>query len=66
MSSVGVVQDLKTKLISSLFKMKGGFWNSDGFRDSAKHSFVHETIRDLKLDFFAIIEMARENSQYLF
>jgi hypothetical protein len=34
--------------------MKGAFWNSDGFRDSAKHSLVRESIRDLKLDFFAI------------
>jgi hypothetical protein len=41
--------------------MKGGFWNSDGFRDTAKHCFVHETIRDLKLDFFAIIETGRDN-----
>jgi exonuclease III len=41
--------------------MKGGFWNSDGFRDTAKHSFVHETIKDLKLDFFAIIETGRDN-----
>jgi exonuclease III len=41
--------------------MKGAFWNSDGFRDSAKHSLVRESIRDLKLDFFAIFETGREN-----
>jgi hypothetical protein len=26
-----------------------------------KHSFVHETIRDLKLDLFAILETGRDN-----
>jgi hypothetical protein len=42
--------------------MKGAFWNSDGFRDPAKHSLVHENIRDLKLDFFfAILETGRDN-----
>ena len=61
MLCVVVVHALKTKITSKFFKMKGSFWNSDGFRDSAKHFFVHETIRDLKLDFFAIIETAREN-----
>jgi mannosylglycoprotein endo-beta-mannosidase len=41
--------------------MKGAFWNSGGFRDSAKHIFVSETIRDFKLDFFAISESGRDN-----
>jgi hypothetical protein len=41
--------------------MKGGFWNSGGFRDSAKHIFVNETIRDFKLDFLAISETGRDN-----
>jgi hypothetical protein len=41
--------------------MKGCFWNSDGFRDFANHSFVHETIREQKVDFLAIIETRRSN-----
>jgi hypothetical protein len=41
--------------------MKGSFWNSDGFKDTAKHSFVHESIREHKLNFFAIIETGRAN-----
>jgi exonuclease III len=41
--------------------MRGIFWNSGGFRDSAKHIFVNETIREHKLDFFAILESGRDN-----
>jgi hypothetical protein len=41
--------------------MKGGFWNSGGFRDTAKHLFVNETIREQKLDFFAILESGKDN-----
>jgi exonuclease III len=41
--------------------MKGCFWNSDGFRDIAKHRFVRETISEHKLDFFAILETGRDN-----
>jgi hypothetical protein len=40
--------------------MKGSFWNSDGFKDPAKHAPVHESIRDFKLDWFAILENARD------
>jgi hypothetical protein len=46
--------------------MKGSFWNSDGFKDTAKHNFVRETIRDFKLDFFAILETGRGNFSTLF
>jgi hypothetical protein len=35
--------------------MKGCIWNRDGFGDSAKHSFVHETIREHKLNFFFLL-----------
>jgi hypothetical protein len=42
-------------------EMKGSFWNSGGFRDTAKHNFVNETIRDHKLDFFAILESGKGN-----
>jgi exonuclease III len=41
--------------------MKGSFWNSDGFRDPAKHSVVRDTIREHKLDFFAVIETGRDS-----
>jgi hypothetical protein len=41
--------------------MIGCFWNGEGFRDPAKHSFVHETIRNFKLDFFAILETGRSD-----
>jgi hypothetical protein len=41
--------------------MKGCIWNSDGFKDTAKHSVVHETIREFRLDFFAVLETGRDN-----
>ena len=41
--------------------MKGCFWNSGGFRDTAKHSVVSDTIRDHKVDFFAIVETGKDN-----
>jgi hypothetical protein len=41
--------------------MKGAFWNGDGFGDPAKHRFVKDTIRENKLDFFAILETGRSN-----
>lgn len=49
------------KKLTLVFSMKGIFWNSDGFRDTAKHFFVHETIREHKLDFFAVLETGRDN-----
>ena len=41
--------------------MKGCFWNCDGFRDTAKHWYFHESIREHKLVFFAIQETGRDN-----
>jgi len=41
--------------------MKGSFWHSGGFGDTVKHFFVEETIRENKLDFFAILETGRSN-----
>jgi hypothetical protein len=35
--------------------MKGCISNSDGFGDSTKHSFMHESIREHKLEFFAVL-----------
>jgi hypothetical protein len=46
--------------------MLGCFWNGEGFRDPAKHLFVRETIRDYKLDFFAILETGRADFSVLF
>ena len=34
-------------------------WNSDGFRDSAKHFTVQETVREQNLSFVAILETGR-------
>ena len=41
--------------------VKGSFWNSGGFRDTAKHMVVSDMIRDFKLDFFAVLETGRDN-----
>jgi hypothetical protein len=41
--------------------MRGCIWNGDGFKDTAKHLFVKETIREHTLDFFAISETGRDN-----
>jgi hypothetical protein len=41
--------------------MLGCIWNGEGFRDPAKHSFVRETIKDYRLDFFAILETGRSD-----
>jgi hypothetical protein len=37
--------------------MKDCFWNGDGFGDLVRHAFVRETIREHKLDFFALLEI---------
>jgi hypothetical protein len=41
--------------------MKDMWWNSGGFADVANHSFVHETIREHKLDFIVSMETWRSN-----
>jgi hypothetical protein len=41
--------------------LKGLNWNSEGFKDTAKHLFVKEAIRDHKLDFIALLETGRSN-----
>jgi exonuclease III len=41
--------------------MKGFIWNSDGFRDPAKHSLIKETVKTHKLDFIIISETGRES-----
>ena len=41
--------------------LRGLFWNSEGFRDPGKHSFVKETLRERRLDFLALSETGRSN-----
>jgi hypothetical protein len=41
--------------------MKGFIWNSDGFRDPAKHSLIKETVKTHRLDFIVISETSRES-----
>jgi hypothetical protein len=41
--------------------MNGSIWNSGSFRDQAKHSVVHDTIVEYRLDFFAVLETGRDN-----
>jgi hypothetical protein len=41
--------------------MKVSFWNGEGFGDPAKHRFVKDTIRENRLDFFAILETGWSN-----
>jgi len=41
--------------------LKGITWNSEGFRDLAKHLFVKEAIREHRLDFIALLETGRSN-----
>jgi hypothetical protein len=41
--------------------MKGIIWNSNKFRDSAKHRFMSDTTREQNLAFMAILETGRSN-----
>jgi hypothetical protein len=41
--------------------MVGFIWNSDGFKDPAKHLTINEAIREQKLDFMVIFESGRDN-----
>ena len=41
--------------------LKGLTWNSEGFKDPAKHIFVKEAIREHRLDFIALLETGRSN-----
>jgi hypothetical protein len=42
-----------------LFKMKGIFYNSNGFRDPKKHKFVSDLTKENDLSFVAILESCR-------
>ena len=41
--------------------MRALIWNSEGIRDTAKHFFIQETIREQNLDIIAILETGRSN-----
>jgi hypothetical protein len=41
------------------FKMKGVFWNSNGFIDPKKHKFVSDLTKENDLSFIAILESGR-------
>jgi hypothetical protein len=41
--------------------LRGLTWNSEGFRDTGKHLFVSEAIREHRLDFIALLETGRSN-----
>jgi hypothetical protein len=54
----GVAQELER---TKDFKMRGLIWNSEGIRDTGKHLFISETIREQKLDFITLLETGRSN-----
>ena len=41
--------------------MRGMWWNSDGLGDAAKILFIHETVREQRLDFIVLLETGRSN-----
>jgi hypothetical protein len=41
--------------------MKAFIWNSEGIRDTGKHSIIHENIREQNLDIVAILETGRRD-----
>ena len=41
--------------------MRAFIWNSEGFRDTAKHIRVQESVREHKLDIVALLETGRSN-----
>jgi hypothetical protein len=44
------------------FKMKGIFWNSDGFKDPVKHKFVSDLTKEQNLSFITISETVCKSS----
>jgi exonuclease III len=46
--------------------LKGITWNCEGFRDTAKHRFVKDSIREHRLDFIALLETGRSNFTFHF
>jgi hypothetical protein len=41
--------------------MKALIWNSEGLRDTSKHLFIKETVREQKLDLVALLETGRSH-----
>jgi exonuclease III len=41
--------------------LNGMTWNNEGFHDPNKNLFVHEIVREQKLDFVALLETRRSN-----
>jgi hypothetical protein len=41
--------------------MKGIWWNIEGLGDPAKKVFIHETMREQKLDFIILLDTGRSN-----
>ncbi|KAJ1275216.1 hypothetical protein BS78_05G119400, partial [Paspalum vaginatum] len=41
--------------------MKGIFWNSRGLLDLAKYRYISDAVRDLNLDFFAVMETGKQD-----
>ena len=55
------VLESKNKSKRKMQGLRGVFWNSEGFRNPAKHLVVKETIKERKLDFIALSETGRDN-----
>jgi hypothetical protein len=49
------------KIRRNNLKMKALIWNSEGLRDTGKHLFIKETIREQNLDLVAFLETGRSN-----
>jgi len=41
--------------------MKGLFWNSRGLSDLAKFRYISDAVKDLKLDFIAVMETGKQD-----
>jgi hypothetical protein len=44
-----------------VFRMRGIFWNSNGFKDPKKHKFISDLTKENNLDFIAVSETRRSN-----
>jgi hypothetical protein len=44
-----------------MFKMRGVFWNSNGFRDPKKHRFISDLTREQQLCFIAVSAAGRKS-----
>ena len=50
-----VVQRSVRIKILTFIQMKDGFWNSEGIRDLAKPLFIHELVREHRLNLFSML-----------